>query len=259
MYSIVSLEMELRNLNSLCELIIRIIRNDDSEIEKYNEEVYDEDGDFIEIYNHKLDELYGHEKLLTKFIYYELNQIREYYLNSAMLDYYNNISNSGNGDYLQLIEKHKVYIDILSENNYDYDSEDAKNYRRLKEKNIDQSNIIELLLLYGDASRIPRSYLIKNSKDRINRNKHAYKSFIEHYSIKENQYWGEIEAIRKIANALKHCNGFKNIIQDSALSLGERYEPTIEDALEKIRTTSKFFREIYSTMKNDPAKVNSSA
>jgi hypothetical protein len=255
MFRIITLHIELKNLKSFSESILDNIKIDSSDIDKYNEEIYD-DGDFLEIFNPKFEKLYGHENLLIKFIFYELNVIREYYLNSAILDYYfSNFSNNDKKvDILALLEKHQVYINILSENNYNYDSEEAINYVN-NCKTIDYKNIIELLLLYGNASRIPKEHLkiFENSIDK--RNKKANKSFFEYYSIRNNQYWNEIEEIRKIANSFKHRKGFKSFVKDGARNLGEKYEPTINDALEKINITSKFFHDLYILIKNDYKKT----
>jgi hypothetical protein len=251
MFSIISIDDDLNILNKFCNHIIDKIKIDSKDIEKYDKEIYDKNGEFLEILNPLFEDLWGLEQLLIRCVYYELNTLREYNLNLAISEYYfKELSeNEKLESYPDLILKHQLYFDILSDNNYNYDNKEIINYRRNHRDKIDDNNLIELLLFFGNVARIPINLRKKFENTLNKRNIKSFKGFFKKYPIKESPHWKDMEKLRKITNSLKHQKGFKSIVKDEPLNIGEKYALNIDDALEMIQSTSLFFHELYQFIK----------
>lgn len=243
---LITLNHELKNLSKFCDIVLKKIESDSIDIDKHDEEIYDNNGEFLEIINPLYEELYAQQQLLIRCVYYELNSIREFQLRNIVLYYYSDESfenwKSNNID--ELINKHQSLIDTLAENNFNYDSSDVKNYWMIIKDNVNCNDVAELMLIYGDVSNIPKNIRKKFEKNINNKMKKQSKSFFNKFPVKKLPHWEDMEKLRKITNTLKHNKGFKSIAKDNVESFGERYNLTVESAHKMITSTSKFFHEL---------------
>ncbi len=236
---------DISTLKDLINSVLEINKKDFQNIEKYDEEIYDENGDFIEIYNSR-------EELLVKCIFYELNSIREYYLNSLKYDYILKISNNKNIIdkiyYNDLIKKHQDYFKILKKNNFNYDANDVKKYLSYIDK-IENKSLIELWILYGDLNKIPCNIINKRDKDFLSLKTKEKKLYLKNFDIYHEIYnikkWDSIENIRRITNSFKHRRGFKDFRDDDTSTIGEKYELSIDLAIDYINDLEIFFKELF--------------
>lgn len=238
----ITFHYEILTLKDLLKCVMEKNKTDFKDIEKYDEEIFDEDGDFLEIHNQVMERYISREELLVRCIFYELNAIREYYLNHLKYDYIENIVKAGSENkisYYDMINNHNKFIKILEENNYNYDTEKVSKYRD-KIENLDDKNVIELCFLFGGLKNIP----LKLVKDRNIKNKH-FKEFINYYHIENIENWNIVEDIRKITNAFKHRKGYKDFRKDETTMIGEQYRFSINTVEEYISKMEIFFKELF--------------
>ena len=147
MIEAVYVDEELKILNNFCDIVLDKIGSKAKNIEKNDKEIYDENGEFLEIINPLFEELYAQQQLLIRCVYYELNSIRELHLYNIIIRYYSdeNYIDEEQDNLDKVINKHQPLIDILAENNFNYDGSDVKNYWKKNTDNIDCNNLIELM------------------------------------------------------------------------------------------------------------------